>query len=103
MSRRFFIIGFCLGFVLFIAANIYSYNVAEPPCCDFSIAFGTPLPLGRVGGFVGGTHFIPLGVIANIIIGIVASVGFAWMFARSVPAIIDRFQQALSWHLKTRS
>ena len=103
MKRLFFIIGFFLGIAIFIASNIYAYQVAVPPCCDFSISFGFPFPLGRTGGFVGGTSFIVWGLFLNSAVGIVASLGFAWLFAKLLPPLVDLFRQAGQWHLKTRS
>ena len=103
MSRTFFNFGFFLGIAFFLTANMYSYHVAEPPCCDFSIPFGIPFPLAQTGGFAGGTRFIVLGVIADVIVGLVTSVVFAWVFAKSLPSMINRFRQAVQWHVKTRS
>jgi hypothetical protein len=102
-SRRIFIAGWFLGMGSFVAANLYSYHIAEPPCCDFSIPFGVPFPLAQTGGFTGGTRFIVLGVIADVIVGLVMSVAFAWVFAKSVPWIVSRFGRAVQWHVKTRS
>ena len=103
MSRKFFIVGFFLGIGVFVAANVYSYHVAEPPCCDFEIPFGVPFPLGRTGGFTGGTRLIVLGVIADVIVGLIASVVFAWVFTKLLPPMIDRLRQAVQWHVKSRS
>jgi len=103
MSRPLFTLGFVLGIGLFVTANVHSYHVAEPPCCDFSVPFGVPFPLGQTGGFISVTHFMLLGVIADVIVGLIASVGFAWMFAKSLPSIINRFRQIIRWHVATRS
>jgi hypothetical protein len=103
LSRPFFTIGFFLGLGLFVAANVYSYHVAEQPCCDFSVAFGIPFPLAQTGGFTGGTHFIVLGVIADVIVGFVASLVFARVFAKALPCMVSRFHQAVQWHVRTRS
>jgi hypothetical protein len=103
VSRTFLIVSFFVGVGLFVAANMYSDHVAEPPCCDLSIPFGIPFPLARTGGFTGGTHFILLGVIADVIVGFVASVVFAWVFAKALPSMINRFRQGVQWHVKTRS
>ena len=103
MSRPFFTLGFVLGLGLVLAANVYSYHIAEPPCCDFSVPFGVPFPLGQTGGFIDVTRFMLLGVIADVIVGLIASVGFAWMFAKSFPSIINRFRQLAQWHVATRS
>jgi len=95
MSRPFFTLGFVLGIGLFVTANVHSYHVAEPPCCDFSVPFGVPFPLGQTGGFISVTRFMLLGVIADVIVGLIASVGFAWMFAKSFPSIINRIVSAI--------
>ena len=103
VSRTFVVVGFFLGVAFFVAANLYSYQLAEPPCCDRSISFGIPFPLAETGGYFGGTRFIVPGVIADVIAALVASVVFAWLFAKSLRLMGDRFQQAVRWHLKTRS
>lgn len=103
MKRLFFVIGFILGIAFFVAANIYAYHTAEPPCCDFSISFGFPFPLGRTGGFAGGTNFTIGGLLLNSAVGLVTSFVFALLFARLLPPLVDLFHQAGQWHLKTRS
>jgi hypothetical protein len=92
-----------LGLVLFVGVNIYSYVIAEPPCCDFSTSFGFPIPLGTFGGFVGDTAFLLSGLIADMLIGLAASLIFGWMFAKSFPQIANRFRQSVRWHVSTRS
>ena len=103
MTRLFFFIGFFLGIASFVAANLYAYHVAEPPCCHFSIPFGFPFPLGRTGGFVGGTSFIMLGVFLDTVVGLVSSSIFALLFARLLPWLVELFRHAGQWHMKTRS
>ena len=103
MNRTYFIIGFFIGVAFFVAANIYSYHVAEPPCCDFSIPFGVPFPLARTGGFIGSTHFIVAGVVIDVMFGLNASVGFGWVFAKALPWITSVFCKGVQWHLRTRS
>src|SRR3989337_950589 len=89
LNRKLFIIGFLFGIVFFVGANMYSYHLAEPPCCDFTSSFGFPFTLGRTGGFAGGTGFIVFGIFADIVVGLVASVAFAWLFAKSLlPTLI---------------
>jgi hypothetical protein len=103
LSRKLFIIGFVLGLVLFVAVNIYSYIVAEPPCCDLSTSFGFPIPLGTFGGFVGNTAFLLPGLIADTLIGLAASLVFGRTFAKLLPPIANLFRQAVRWHVSTRS
>jgi hypothetical protein len=103
LNRKFFIIGFVLGIASFVGANMYSYHVAEPPCCDFSASFGFPFTLGRTGGFAGGTGLILVGVFADVVVGLVVSVVFGWLFAKSLPPIVNLFRQAGQWHTGTRS
>lgn len=103
MSRKLFIIGFVLGLVLFVGANIYSYHVAEPPCCDFFASFGFPLQVGTFGGYAGYTSLLLSGLIADTLIGLGASVVFGRVFAKLLPAIANLFRRAGTWHVSTRS
>jgi hypothetical protein len=103
LKRLFFFVGFFFGIAFFVASNIYAYHVAEPPCCDFSISFGFPFPLGRTGGYAGGTSFIMSGLFLNSAVGLVTSLVFAWLFARLLPPLVDLGRQAGQWHMKTRS
>ena len=86
----------------FVAANVYDYHVAEPPC-DFSTSFGFPFPLGMTGGQFSDTSFIKVGPgfgyrswyryqssICFIVCENGSDVGWA------ISSVID-------WHLKTRS
>ena len=92
-----------LGLVLFAGVNIYTYLTAEPPCCDSFAPFGFPFKLGSVGGFVGGTVFLLSGLIADTFIGLVVSLIFGGLFAKSFPPIANLFRQAARWHISTRS
>jgi hypothetical protein len=103
LSRKFFIVGFILGMGFVLAANLYSYHVTAQPCCDLGIPFGFPFPLGRTGGFVGGNSLIMVGVFADVIVGLVVSVVFAWVFAKVLPSMINRCRQVGHWHSKTSS
>ena len=85
-----------------MAANVYDYHVAEPPCCHFSTSFGFPFPLGMTGGQFGDTSFIRSGLVLDIAVGVVTSLIFASLFARIVPMLVGRFRQVVDWHLKTR-
>jgi hypothetical protein len=103
LKRLFFFIGFLLGIAFFVVSNIYAYNNAGAPCDDCSFSFGFPFPLGRAGGFAGGTHFIILGLFLDSAVGLVTSLVFAWLFAKLPPLLVDLFRQAGQWHMKTRS
>jgi hypothetical protein len=92
-----------LGLVLFVGVNVYSYLTAEPPCCHFFASFGFPFKLGSVGGFAGGTVFLFPGLIADTFIGLVVSLSFGGLFAKSFPPIANVFRQAARWHVSTRS
>ena len=92
-----------LGVVLFVGANLYSYNMAEPPCCDFYASFGFPLPLGTVGGFAGNGGVLWSGLIADTLIGVCTSLVSGWVFAKSLPAITNLFRRTARWHVSTRS
>jgi hypothetical protein len=86
MNRTFFMVGFVLGLVVFVAANIYSYRFVEPPCCDFSAPFGFPLPMGTFGGFIGTTNIFWPGFIANLLVSLGAGFVFGSVFRKSLPA-----------------
>jgi hypothetical protein len=103
LKRLFFFIGFFLGIGFFVVSNIYAYHIAGAPCDDCSISFGFPFPLGRTGGFAGGTNFIIWGLFLNSAVGLVTSLVFAWLFASLLAPLVDLFRQASQWHVKTRS
>lgn len=75
---KIFAIGFLCGIALFIVVNLYSYNQANPPCCDFSASYGFPFKLGSYGGFAGGAISWS-GVIANMFIALCASYILGWV------------------------
>ncbi len=102
LSRTLFIIGFLLSLLFFLAANIYSYIVVEPPCCDMFGPFGFPLALGRYGGFVGSTSFILPGLIADVLICVVASVISSLAFGKVLPRIFALAGGVAAWHTRTR-
>lgn len=103
MKRTYFIIGFILCVGLFVAANIYSYQFVEAPCCDFDAPFGFPLPMGRYGGFFTITVIFWPGLIANALIGLGAGFVLGWFFTKLLPPLVNLFRQANQWHVKTRS
>jgi hypothetical protein len=102
MDRNYFIIGFVVGLVLFVGANVYSYHDAVPPCCDMYASFGFPLRLGTFGGFVGHTGFLLSGLIGDAFIGLGASAVFGWIVSKLLPAILSSAAQLTSWHTRTR-
>jgi hypothetical protein len=87
----------------FVMSNIDAYNNAGAPCDDCSFTFGFPFPLGRAGGFAGGTHFIISGLFLDSVVALVTSLVFAWLFAMFLPPLVDAFRKAGHWHMKTRS
>jgi hypothetical protein len=91
-----------LGLLLFVGVNIHSYLTVEPPCCDFFASFGFPFKLGSFGGFAGATVFLLSGLIADTFIGLVVSLSFGGLFAKSFPPIANLFRQAARWHVNTR-
>src|SRR5688572_26168797 len=76
MKRTFFMVGFVLGLVLIVGANIYSYHVVEEPCIDCSAPFGFPLPMGSFGGFFTITVIFWPGLIANALVSLGAGFVF---------------------------
>ena len=102
LSRTLFSVGFSLSLLLFAVANIYSYAIVEPPCCDMSGPFGFPLALGRYGGFVGSTSFILPGLIADAVICLVASLLAGLAFEKLLPHIFALAGGVAAWHTRTR-
>ena len=103
LKRLSFFTGFFLGVAVFVWSNIYAYHRAGAPCDDCAASFGFPFPLGRTGGFVGGTNFIMWGLFLNSAVGLVTSLVLALLFARLFPPVVDLFRQAGQWHMRTRS
>jgi hypothetical protein len=103
LKRLLFFIGFLLGMTFFVVSNIYAHNNAGAPCDDCSFTFGFPFPLGRAGGFAGGTHFIISGLFLDSVVAVVSSLLFARLLAMLLPPLVDSFRQAGHWHMKTRS
>jgi hypothetical protein len=97
-----FTIGLLCTLLLFVVANIYSYAQAAPPCCHFYAPFGVPFPLGQIGGYFGGAHFIFSGLILDLLIALLSSVFFGWFLARFWSeglGFLNRFVIALkAWH-----
>jgi hypothetical protein len=109
MSKRPFVLGFLLGACGFVGINLYSYYTVEPPCCDFHASFGFPIPWGDYGGFAGYTIIHIPGLIEDALIGLLASIIFAWVFAKSWPPLLNLISHSLAalkalrdWHLNTR-
>jgi hypothetical protein len=97
-----FTIGLLCTLFLFVAANIYSYAQAAPPCCHFYTSFGVPFPLGEIGGYFGYARFIFSGLILDTFIVLSSSVFCGWLLARfwsHILGLVDRFVIALkAWH-----
>ena len=103
LSRTLFTTGFLVSLAFFAGANICSYRWAIPPCCDLSIGFGVPFRLGTYGGYVGGTSLLLTGLITDTLVSIGASLVFGWVFANLFPTILRSVQQAVEWHVGSRS
>ena len=101
LSRKLFIIGFLLGVIAFVVANVLSFRKATAPCCDFPASFGFPFVLGRTGGFAGGTNPILSGFVVDAGAAIVACVAVAWLFARLFPPTLNLFRRVGQWHVRT--
>jgi hypothetical protein len=79
MKSKTYLIASLAVFVLFFAANYYSYTRMRYGFCDDCfITFGFPFELWREGGFVGGRTILWSGLIANVSIAIWASILFGW-------------------------
>ena len=106
VKRSLFILGFAVGLSIFVALNLYSYHIAEPPCCDLVAYFGFPLAYGSFGGFVGHTGYRIDLLLLNFIIGGVGSATFALFFQRLIqqlfPPVRSVAREVLAWHAKTR-
>jgi hypothetical protein len=103
LNRKFFIAGFVVGLLAFVAANACAYHLAIPPCCDATIDFGVPFVLGYYGGYFGGTRFLLGGLFIDGALAVVASAVFGWLFAIAFPSIIRSLRYAGVWHVRTRS
>ena len=103
MNRAFFLLGFILSLGSIVAVNLHSYLMAEPPCCHLSESFGFPFPLGEHGGYFTVTSLFIPGLIADIVVGIIASVAFGRLFAEWTPSLINQYRKIVQWHLATRS
>lgn len=101
-NQKLFAAGFALSAHGFVAANIVSFLTIEPPCCDLLGPFGFPLPLGEFGGFVGQTHMLWSGLIANVVVGLVASIVFGWAFQKALPRLVAGAVDMARWHVSTR-
>ncbi|HXD32975.1 MAG TPA: hypothetical protein VN643_17760 [Pyrinomonadaceae bacterium] len=102
MNRRFVIAGFLIGLAAFLAANVYSYSQAFPPCCDLTVAFGLPFPLGRFGGLVGQVSFFFTGILIDSLIAMFASLALGWLFSKALPFVFTSMRNVKLWHLGTR-
>lgn len=75
MRSKGFIVGFLVGLLTFLVANLYSYYrmINEPVLIDAYVSFGLPFKMYTSGGFTGDL-IIWRGLLANIVI--VVSVSF---------------------------
>lgn len=102
LNKRLFTIGLIIGLAFFVGVNSYSYQMAELPCCHSFTSFGFPLRFGTYGGYLGYTRFDPLFLMANLLIGLLVSLGFAGLFAKVAPHVLGFFQNIVYWHVRTR-
>jgi hypothetical protein len=72
------VLGFLVGLVPFVAANIYGYHklglAGGGACSDCFFSFGFPFPIWIEGGFVGVAHVLWGGLIADTSIAVGAGV-----------------------------
>ncbi len=84
-SKKYFIASLVV-FILFIAANYYSYiRMGYGFCDDCFITFGFPFDLWREGGFVGGRTILWSGLIADVSIAILVSIVLGWALKKIMP------------------
>jgi hypothetical protein len=102
VNRSLFILGFAIGLSIFVGINLYSYHVAEPPCCDWFAYFGFPLQYGTFGGYAGYSGYKLDVWLLNCIISGVASAVFALFLERLVPPVLSFARDVVAWHAKTR-
>jgi hypothetical protein len=75
------IIGFFCGVILVIGANLYDdSNMDGSFCFDCFVSYGFPFRMWGTGGLVGITKIFWLGLIADILIGIIFSIGLGCVF-----------------------
>jgi hypothetical protein len=79
MRSKPYLIASVAVFLLFIAANYYSYiQMGYRFCDDCFITFGFPFGLWGEGGFVTVRRFLWGGLVANVSIAVCASILLGW-------------------------
>ena len=85
IRSRAFVVGFLAGLLIFLAANVRSYNQMqarmlsaemhpELACYDCPEGFGVPFWVYETGGFASlPSPVLPLGIIADVLIAVLAS------------------------------
>lgn len=71
-------IGFILGLILIVGANLYDYE-QRPLCLDCFLRFGVPFKMWGTGG-IGPDHFYWSGLIANALTWFIFSSGLGFVF-----------------------
>ncbi|HEX7316169.1 MAG TPA: hypothetical protein VF297_19840 [Pyrinomonadaceae bacterium] len=78
MRIKLFLVGLAIGLTPFVAANVYGYlrmgSTGSAACNDCSVSFGFPFPLWVEGGFVSVKRVLWAGLLADVLIAVVAGV-----------------------------
>ena len=76
--------------ILFVVVNYYDYQdqkMEVAHCFDCFLSFGVPFKMYSSGGFGGITRFLWLGIIADLLTGLVFSIGLGYICQRIVSRI----------------
>ena len=91
MRSKTYLIAFVIVFLLFIAANFYSYvRMSYGFCDDCFISFGFPFPLWEEGGFATVRHILWSGLIADLSIAIWTSILLGWVLKKILLKVSKR-------------
>lgn len=79
------LISFLVVFLLFIAANYYSYaHMGYGSCDDCFLSFGFPFPLWEEGGFVTVKRILWNGLIADLYVAASVSILSGWLLKKAL-------------------
>jgi hypothetical protein len=89
VQTRAYIVGFVIGFFVFVLLNIQSYRqmMRAVSCCDQFMSFGFPLNWYTFGGYFGMTYIHWWNVGGNIMAGIIICLITGWLFRSLVEKI----------------
>ncbi len=65
----------CSSFVIYLAGNV------KPPCADCGLEHGWPMVYYREAGFIGDAHWVWNGLLADVALCFLASMGFTLLWS----------------------